>query len=61
VLKQHRDVLDRLVDLLLAKEMVDGSEVYTLTGRAEPVGSAGVTMAPDRAVSNVVEGDSGWG
>jgi hypothetical protein len=51
VLKEHRGVLDKLVDLLLAKEIVDGSEVYALAGRREPVGSAAVTMAPDRAVS----------
>ena len=50
VLNEHREVLDRLVDLLLAKEIVDGSEVYALAGRSEPVGGAGVTMAPDRAV-----------
>ncbi len=51
VLKKHRNVLDRLVDLLLVKEMVDGSEVYALAGRKEPAGSAGMTMAPDRSVA----------
>ena len=51
VLNEHREVLDRLVDLLLAKETVDGSEVYALAGRSEPVGGAGVTMAPDRKVA----------
>jgi cell division protease FtsH len=51
VLKEHRDVLDKLVDLLVTKEIVDGSEIYALAGRSEPVGSAGMTMAPDRAVS----------
>ena len=40
-----------LVDLLLANETVDGSEVYALAGRSEPVGGAGVTMAPDRKVA----------
>ena len=28
VLKEHRDVLDQLVQLLLVNETVDGSEVY---------------------------------
>jgi hypothetical protein len=51
VLKEHRAVLDRLVDLLVTKEVVDGSEIYALAGRSEPPGSAGVTIAPDRAVA----------
>jgi cell division protease FtsH len=52
VLKEHRDVLDKLVQLLLAQETVDGSEVYALAGRPQPeVGGAGVTVSPDRSVS----------
>jgi len=51
VLKEHRDVLDNLVQLLIANETVDGSEVYALAGRPEPSGGAGMTMAPDRAAS----------
>ena len=39
-----------LVQLLIAKETVDGSEVYALAGRQEPAGT-GVTMAPNRTVS----------
>ena len=35
-LKEHRDVLDRLTERLLAKETVDGGEVYALTGIREP-------------------------
>ena len=58
LLRQHRDVLDKLVDLLVAKEMVDGSEVYALVGRSEPAGSAGVTMAPDRPLSLVEDSTS---
>jgi cell division protease FtsH len=58
VLKEHRDVLDRLVDLLVTKEIVDGSEVYALAGRSEPVGSPGMMMAPDRAVSVVDDSTS---
>ena len=51
ILRQHRDVLDNLVDLLIAEETVDGSQVYALAGRHEPAGGAGVTMAPNRTVS----------
>jgi cell division protease FtsH len=49
VLKEHRDVLDKVVDLLLSKETIDGSEVYALAGRPEPVGGARVTLSPDRS------------
>jgi cell division protease FtsH len=52
VLKEHRDVLDKLVDLLVANETVDGSQVYALANRPEPaVAVGGMTMAPDRAVA----------
>lgn len=51
VLKKHRDVLDRVVQLLLVKETVDGSEIYALAGRPQPVDGAGVTMAPDRVAT----------
>jgi cell division protease FtsH len=50
-LKDHADVFDKVVQLLIANETVDGSEVYALAGRPEPVGGGGTTMAPDRAVS----------
>jgi cell division protease FtsH len=36
VLKAHRDVLDKLVQLLVTNETVDGSQVYALAGRPEP-------------------------
>jgi len=55
LLKEHRDVLDKVVDLLVTKETIDGSEVYALAGRSEPLSGAGMTMAPDRAVP-VAEG-----
>jgi cell division protease FtsH len=45
VLASHRDVLDRLVQMLLEKETVDGSEVYALAGRPRPQGT-GVVEAP---------------
>jgi cell division protease FtsH len=51
VLTDHREVLDRVVDELLANETIDGSDVYALAGRAEPAGGTGTTVAPDRAVS----------
>jgi cell division protease FtsH len=35
LLKDHRDVLDNLVSLLLEVETVDGSEVYRLAGRPD--------------------------
>jgi hypothetical protein len=37
-----------VVELLLKKETVDGSEVYAAAGRPEPAGGNRVTMAPDR-------------
>jgi hypothetical protein len=47
-------VLDKLVDLLLATETVDGSQVYALSGRPEPVATTpGLTMVPDRAAAMV--------
>jgi cell division protease FtsH len=33
LLKDHRPELDALVDLLLVRQTVDGSDVYLLTGR----------------------------
>jgi cell division protease FtsH len=51
VLREHRDVLDELVELLLANETVDGSAVYELAGRPEPTDGAGRTLAPERAAA----------
>jgi cell division protease FtsH len=51
ILKEHRDVLDKVTDLLVANETVDGSQIYALAGRPEPSTGAGVTMAPDRAAA----------
>jgi cell division protease FtsH len=36
IISTHRDALDRLVELLLKKETVDGSEVYAIAGRGRP-------------------------
>jgi cell division protease FtsH len=54
VLKDHRAELDSLVNLLLEKETVDGTDVYRLAGRpdrsaAAPAGPPPVEMAPHRA------------
>jgi cell division protease FtsH len=53
LLRSHRSELLRLVDLLLAQETVDGSEVYAIAGRPEPTSSHGqsLTVAPDRAAA----------
>jgi cell division protease FtsH len=50
VLKGHRDVLDRLTELLIEREMIDGADVYALAGRPQPVG-AEETIAPKRAAA----------
>jgi cell division protease FtsH len=51
ILRQHRDVLDHLVELLVAEETVDGSQIYALAGRTEPAAGSGLTVAPNRAAS----------
>jgi cell division protease FtsH len=51
ILKEHRDVLDQLVELLLVEETVDGAKVYELAGRPGPEGGIGMTMAPERSIS----------
>jgi cell division protease FtsH len=52
VLKEHRDVLDQLVQHLIDKETVDGAEVYALAQRPVPSGGEGVTVAPGRAAAS---------
>ena len=51
ILKEHRDVLDKVTELLVANETVDGSQIYALAGRPEPAIGGGVTMAPDRVAA----------
>jgi cell division protease FtsH len=51
ILNAHLDVLDKLVQLLLVKETVDGSAVYELTGRPASQGSNLITLSPDRGAS----------
>jgi cell division protease FtsH len=65
LLKEHRDALDKLVDLLLADETVDGTQVYAIAGRPEPQRGEGVTLAPARASAarppKIAKADSGSG
>jgi cell division protease FtsH len=52
MLKSHRAELDSLVDLLLERETVDGSDVYRLAGRpdrSEAPSPAPTSVAPHRA------------
>jgi cell division protease FtsH len=51
VLKEHRSVLDELVQHLLDKETVDGAEVYALAHRNVPTAGEGMTVAPERAAA----------
>jgi cell division protease FtsH len=51
ILKEHRNVLNELVEHLLTNETVDGSDVYELAGRPVPTGGEGMTVAPDRTVA----------
>jgi cell division protease FtsH len=56
-LKEHRDVFQKVVQLLLANETVDGSQIYALAGRPTPeAATLGLTMAPDRAAAAVASG-----
>jgi cell division protease FtsH len=50
ILVEHRDVLDKVTDLLLQREMIDGGEVYDLAGRARPQ-TAEEFVAPRRAAA----------
>jgi hypothetical protein len=39
ILREHRDVLDRVTDRLREQEMMDGEEVYRLAGLQVPSGT----------------------
>jgi cell division protease FtsH len=54
ILRQHRDVLDRVTELLVDREMIDGEEVYRLAGRPMPVGAVDGTA--ERAAAAVTRG-----
>jgi cell division protease FtsH len=52
ILQEHRDVYDKVVDLLVTHETIDGAAVYGLAGRPQPdTATVGVTMAPNRDVA----------
>jgi cell division protease FtsH len=55
ILEEHRDVLDKVTDLLIERETIDGSDVYELAGRAMPEG-AEATVAPRRAAATASDG-----
>jgi cell division protease FtsH len=51
LLGEHRDALDRLADLLLERETVDGTDVDEILGRVpgqrQPVGATGHSAAKE--------------
>jgi len=52
LLSENQDKLRRLVDLLLANETINGSDVYSIAGVPEPSGvEVGYTLAPERAAA----------
>ncbi len=58
ILSEHLDVLDRLVEMLVAKETVDGTVVYQLAGRPYPSGAPPQTLAPDAHAPSAAPVDS---
>ena len=56
LLKAHRPELDSLVDLLLVRETVDGSDVYRLAGR--PDRTAGPSAPPMTLTPHAAEADT---
>ena len=50
ILKTHRDVLDKVTELLVERETIDGREVYELAGRPMPEGAES-TIGPRRAAA----------
>jgi cell division protease FtsH len=60
LVRTHRPELDALVDLLLARETVDGSDVYRLMGREDRSASPSapsVVLAPHPAVTEATSAD----
>jgi cell division protease FtsH len=51
ILKEHRDVLDKVTELLIERETIDGAEVYELAGRPIPEGTE-TTIGPRRAAAS---------
>ncbi len=54
LLSTHRAVLDQLVQMLLAKETVDGSEVYALAGTSPANGTGSSETPPPRLRDRVM-------
>jgi cell division protease FtsH len=60
LLKAHRSELDSLVDLLLVRETVDGSDVYRLAGRPDRAASPSappMTLTPHGAGADTTSAD----
>ncbi|HXJ62611.1 MAG TPA: cell division protein FtsH, partial [Actinomycetota bacterium] len=53
ILAEHRDVLDRVTELLVERELIDGEDVYRLAGRKEPTASP--EGAAERAAASRTE------
>jgi cell division protease FtsH len=51
VLKEHRKVLDKVTELLVERETIDGGDVYELAGRPKPEGTE-TTVGPSRAAAS---------
>jgi cell division protease FtsH len=48
LLRAHRPELDRVVDLLLQRETIDGSELLAVLGPSAPTAPAAATTGPRR-------------
>jgi cell division protease FtsH len=60
LLKTHRPELNSLVDLLLVRETVDGSDVYRLAGRPDRAASPSappMTLTPHAAEAGTTSAD----
>jgi cell division protease FtsH len=53
ILEKHRDVLERLTQLLIEREMIDGADVYELAGLRTPAGGE-TAIAPRSAAAQRV-------
>jgi cell division protease FtsH len=51
ILREHRDVLDKVTALLIEKEIIDGEEVYALAGRPKPEGLEEIVAPKGRAAA----------
>ena len=59
MLEDHRDVLDRVTELLIERETADGTEVYELAGRPQPEGAEeAVAPAPRVAAARPERDDA---